>query len=185
MSMTEQFFSVEYNNRGDLFEGLSIWENERFRQLQGTYPVIFLSFADIKETSCGQMRKKLCRIIKAVYNQYDFLLKSDALNECEKKEFQNISVAMETNEISYSLKALANYLYRYYGKKVIILLDEYDTPMQEESPSNKSPRLLYSTEKNCSVILIFNVLPNLLGRAIKVTGSSASHHSRIKSVLST
>ncbi len=131
MSMTEQFFSVEYNNRGDLFEGLSIWENERFRQLQGTYPVIFLSFADIKETSCGQMRKKLCRIIKAVYNQYDFLLKSDALNECEKKEFQNISVAMETNEISYSLKALANYLYRYYGKKVIILLDEYDTPMQE------------------------------------------------------
>lgn len=131
MSMTEQFFSVEYNNRGDLFEGLSIWKNERFRQLQGTYPVIFLSFADIKETSCGQMRKKLCRIIKAVYNQYDFLLKSDALNECEKKEFQNISVAMETNEISYSLKALANYLYRYYGKKVIILLDEYDTPMQE------------------------------------------------------
>ncbi|MCI8873160.1 MAG: AAA family ATPase [Lachnospiraceae bacterium] len=131
MSMTEQFFSVEYNNRGDLFEGLSIWENERFRQLQGTYPVIFLSFADIKETSCGQMRKKLCRIIKAVYNQYDFLLKSDAMNECEKKEFQNISVAMETNEISYSLKALANYLYRYYGKKVIILLDEYDTPMQE------------------------------------------------------
>ena len=131
MSMTEQFFSVEYNNRGDLFEGLSIWENERFRQLQGTYPVIFLSFADIKETSCGQMTKKLCRIIKAVYNQYDFLLKSDAMNECEKKEFQNISVAMETNEISYSLKALANYLYRYYGKKVIILLDEYDTPMQE------------------------------------------------------
>ncbi len=131
MSMTEQFFSVEYAGRADLFEGLSIWESRKFRELQGTFPVIFLSFADVKETDFEQMKKKLCRIIKGIYNQYDFLLEDHVLNENEKRDFQNISVNMENNEISYSLKALTNYLFRYYGKKVIILLDEYDTPMQE------------------------------------------------------
>ena len=131
MSMTDQFFSVEYAGRADLFEGLSIWESRKFRELQGTFPVIFLSFADVKETDFEQMRKKLCRIIKGIYNQYDFLLEDHVLNENEKRDFQNISVNMENNEISYSLKALTNYLFRYYGKKVIILLDEYDTPMQE------------------------------------------------------
>ena len=50
MSMVEQFFSVDYAGRGDLFEGLSIWESEKYRQLQGTYPVISLSFANVKET---------------------------------------------------------------------------------------------------------------------------------------
>ena len=48
MSMLEAFFSVEYAGRGELFEGLSIWEDEEYRVLQGTYPVIFLSFANIK-----------------------------------------------------------------------------------------------------------------------------------------
>ena len=49
MSMTEQFFSVNYAGRGELFEGLSVWEHEKFRKLQGTWPVISLSFANIKE----------------------------------------------------------------------------------------------------------------------------------------
>lgn len=131
MSMTEQFFSVTYAGRSDLFEGLFIWKEEKFRNLQGTYPVIFLSFADIKETNFEQMRKKMCRIVKELYNKFDFILESDLLNQSEKNDFRNISSDMEDNQVSYALKALSNYLFLYYGKKVIILLDEYDTPMQE------------------------------------------------------
>ena len=131
MSMLEKFFSVKYAGRNDLFENLSIWENEKYRKLQGSYPVIFLSFADLKETSFIQARKKICRIIKDLYRQFDFLLESDLMSESEKKDFSQISVDMEDNEASFSLKALSGYLFRYYGRKVLIFLDEYDTPMQE------------------------------------------------------
>lgn len=137
MSMLEKFFSVNYANRGDLFEGLNIWEEKSadgdydYRKLQGTYPVIFLSFADIKEATFEEARKKICKIIQMVYNKFDFLLQSDVLNGNEKEDFQRISADMEDYMASLSLKMLTGYLCRYYGKKVIILLDEYDTPMQE------------------------------------------------------
>ena len=131
MSMTEQFFSVEYADKGNLFENLSIWKEEKYRRLQGTYPVIFLSFADVKETSFVNARRQICQTIKKLYNKYDFLLESGHLNEDEKKTYLEISVDMENNLASDSLRSLSDYLMRYYGRKAIILLDEYDTPMQE------------------------------------------------------
>ena len=131
MSMVEQFFSVNYAGRNDLFENLSIWKEEKYRGLQGTYPVISMSFAGVKEKSLEQARKKICRIIKSVYDKYEYLLEGDTLSESEKKDFRQITTDMDDSVASYSLKALSDYLYRYYGKKVIILLDEYDTPMQE------------------------------------------------------
>ncbi len=131
MSMTEQFFSLEYAKRDDLFRNLSIWKEEKYQKLQGTYPVISLSFAKLKETSFVNTRRKICRIIKNLYNHYDFLLSSDKLNEDEKKTYTDISVDMDDDLATDSLNILSDYLARYYGKKVIILLDEYDTPMQE------------------------------------------------------
>ncbi|MCM1134234.1 MAG: ATP-binding protein [Clostridium sp.] len=131
MSMLEKFFSVDYKDRGDLFEGLYIWKNEKYRGLQGAYPVLSISFADIKEISFLQARKKICRIIRELYNRYDFLLDGDLLNESEKKDFRQISVNMDDSEASFALKALSGYLMRFYGRKVLIFLDEYDTPMQE------------------------------------------------------
>ena len=131
MSMLEQFFSVGYADRSDLFEGLSIWQREEYRQLQGTYPVIALSFAKVKETSYSDVRKRICQIIKNLYNQFDFLIDGGVLNDSEKEAFQKISDDMADYIAMDSLNALSNYLMRYYGKKVIILLDEYDTPMQE------------------------------------------------------
>ncbi|MCM1045039.1 MAG: ATP-binding protein [Candidatus Gastranaerophilales bacterium] len=131
MSMLEKFFSVHYRDRGDLFQKLTIWEQEKYRKLQGTYPVLFLSFADVKETSFSQARRKICRIIKELYNQYYFLMETGLLNESEKKDFARISAEMDDSEASFSLKALSGYLFRYYKKKALIFLDEYDTPMQE------------------------------------------------------
>ncbi len=103
--------------------------SNKYRNLQGTYPVISLSFANVKETSFSNARKKICQIITNLYNKYDYLLEGDGLNADEKGRFRKVSAEMEDYIASDSLNALSNYLSRYYGKKVIILLDEYDTPM--------------------------------------------------------
>ena len=161
LSMVEHFFSVEYTqrsllashpggadgtairmdsdseadlphtDRNSLFQGLAIWEEETYRRLQGTWPVIFLSFAKVKETSFQNARKKICQLITNLYNRYDFLLESGLLNEKEKSIYHEVNADMEDYLASEALSNLSDYLMRYYGKKVIILLDEYDTPMQE------------------------------------------------------
>ena len=131
MNMLERFLSVEYAGRGEIFDGLSIWKDEKYRNLQGTYPVIFLSFAGIKSSSFDEAKKSLFYLIEKLYNRYDFLLKEDSLNEKEKDFIKNISANMDNYSAVSSLGTLSEFLYRYYGKKVIILLDEYDTPLQE------------------------------------------------------
>ena len=131
MSMVEKFFSINYADYGYLFEGLPLWEEEKYRALQGSYPVISLSFAKAKENSFFNSRKKICQIITDLYNQYDFLPDSGKLNDNEKYFFRKVSAEMEDYVATDSLNALSGYLKKYYGKKVIILLDEYDTPMQE------------------------------------------------------
>ncbi len=131
MSMLEHFFSVRYAGEAVDFAGLSIWKEEKYRQLQGTYPVISLSFASVKETTFSDARKQICQIIKNLYNSYGYLLDSDCMNEDEKENFRKISADMENYLAANSLHALSSYLSRYYGKRVILLLDEYDTPMQE------------------------------------------------------
>lgn len=120
MSMLEQFFSVKYSGRGDLFEGLAVWREERYRQLQGTYPVIALSFADIKENTCQSARKRFVQIIAELYNQYDFLLSSDRLNQNEKALYQKIAAGTAEDALSGSLRTLSYYLMQHYGKKVLI-----------------------------------------------------------------
>ena len=72
MSMTEQFFSVNYAGRGDLFQGLSIWEDETYRELQGTYPVISLSFANVKENSYESTVQRMNQIFTNLYYEYSF-----------------------------------------------------------------------------------------------------------------
>ena len=131
MSMVEQFFSVDYAGRGHLFEGLSVWEDEKYRALQGTYPVISLSFAQVKEKTYTGAKFKMCDAISRLYIAHDFLRNSDELTEQDRAFWDQISIDMDEEVASLSIHHLADYLYRYYGKKVIILLDEYDTPMQE------------------------------------------------------
>ena len=131
MNMLERFFSVKYRDQGQIFEGLSIWEEEKYRGLQGTYPVIFLSFADIKESTFAGARIRMFQILEELYGQYAFLPDSGCLSEKEREAFARVSVDMMDQEASNSIKALSLYLSRYYQKQVIILLDEYDTPLQE------------------------------------------------------
>ena len=131
MSMLECFFSNKYKDRGDLFEGLEIWNDEKYRKLQGTYPVMFLSFAKIKQNTYKSAVKQIKNELINLYNVFDYIMKSDLYNENERLQYKSVRVGMDDETAQDALNNLSNYLSRYYGKKVIILLDEYDTPMQE------------------------------------------------------
>ena len=131
MDMLKCFFSNQYEGRKELFEGLGIWKDEEYRELQGTYPVIFLSFADIKGNTFEMARQQICIKILDLYEENEYLLEGDMLGESEKAFYKSVSMDMSDAIISTSLNKLCVFMYKYYGKKVIIILDEYDTPMQE------------------------------------------------------
>ena len=132
MSMLEYFFSLDHADKKELFEGLTIWQEEKYQLLQGTFPVINLSFARVKEENLENTKLRLREIIKGVYQKYRFLLDSNMLTEEVNEYFRRILNGKAYDvEVTSSLYHLSEFLYRHYGKKVIILLDEYDTPMQE------------------------------------------------------
>lgn len=131
MSMVERFFSADYREQGELFEGLSIWEEEKYREIQGTYPVISLSFASIKERDYATTSYRIRQLLKKQYEKNSYILKCGLLSEAEEKYFHRMVSEMSEIDAPMALYQLSDYLCRYYGKKVIILLDEYDTPMQE------------------------------------------------------
>ena len=140
MDMLKCFFSNQYAGRADLFEGLSIWNEEKYRELQGQYPVIFVSFASIKANNYKDARDGIISAVFGAYQEYYSLFQENGIAESEKLFFRELNTYVNTtapdkeitNEsIFRALNSLSACLFRYYGKKAIILLDEYDTPMQE------------------------------------------------------
>lgn len=131
LSMLECFFSNKYADRGDMFQGLSIWNEKKFRSHQGAYPVIFLSFAKIKSTDYAGMEYAITKIIFDIYEQNRYLLEGDVLSDREKQYYESIVPGMEKKIVVDAINALTNFVSRYHNNRVIILLDEYDTPMQE------------------------------------------------------
>ncbi len=132
ISMLEQFFSVDYAGRGDLFESTNIWKEERYRQLQGTYPVLSIRFAGIKGINFIDTRRQICQEIVEVYNRNRFLMEQEkVVSDSDRVFFEAVSRDMDNDIAALALKKLSELMTRYYHKKVIILLDEYDTPMQE------------------------------------------------------
>lgn len=131
MSMMECFFSNRYADRGDLFEGLSIWEDEKYRKLQGTYPVIFMSFAPIKTGNAESMKIVVKQIISNIYDRFRDIMKSEQFSDSDRAFFDSVNMNMPDEILYTSINQLCIYLEKYYGKKAVVLLDEYDTPMQE------------------------------------------------------
>ena len=131
LNMLECFFSEKYRGEGELFRGLSIWNHEKYREIQGTYPVIFFSFADIKGQTFTSAREAICQVIQDLYAEFGFLKESERLSQEEKDYFSLVAPTMSDAVAAMSLKRLSMCLHSYYGKKVLIFLDEYDTPLQE------------------------------------------------------
>lgn len=126
MSMMECFFSNKYSDRSDLFEGLSIWKEEKYRKLQGNYPVIFLSFAGVKANNFRGARDGIINAIANVYDAHSYLKNSDVLSEEEKSNFdafQDYVVnpspdnRIKDSLVVVSIQKLSTYLERYYHLK--------------------------------------------------------------------
>lgn len=131
MSMLEQFFSVDYADRGEWFQGLSIWQQEEYRKLQGTYPVISLTFANVKERNYPDTKTRICWLLTDLYSRNQFLRDCSWMSKADQEFFDSVRGDMSETVAAMAIHKMCDFLCRYYGKKVIILLDEYDTPMQE------------------------------------------------------
>ena len=131
INMVERFFSVKYASETDIFAGMQIWQEEKYQKIQGTWPVISLSFANVKEPTFEMAKRRICQVLTDIYNKNQFLLDCGLLTAEETQYFKNISTYMDEINATMALHKMADFLSRYYKKKVIVLLDEYDTPMQE------------------------------------------------------
>lgn len=128
MSMMKYFFGIENTEENKkLFDGLSI-SNKEYMKEQGQYPVIFISFRNIEEENWEDCYFEIKNIISRTYNEFEFL--RGTLNQSELAEFDSIWLKKEKADWKGSLKNLTRYLYKYYDrKKVVVLIDEYDTPI--------------------------------------------------------
>lgn len=128
MSMMKYFFGIENTEENKkLFDGLAI-SNKEYMKEQGQYPVIFISFRNIEEENWEDCYFEIKNIISRTYNEFEFL--RGTLNQSELAEFDSIWLKKEKADWKGSLKNLTRYLYKYYDrKKVVVLIDEYDTPI--------------------------------------------------------
>ena len=131
MSMLYYFFSNKGKDNDYLFEGLKITENKEMMKHQNQYPVIFITLKDMKAANIEQQVDKFRILIQDVVNRYYVLMKSSYLNEIEKKELMKLlEKASSLGELEEALKKVSQCLMKHYGKKAIILIDEYDVPLQ-------------------------------------------------------
>ncbi len=131
LDMMNCFFSKKYEGRGELFEGLSIWEEEKYRKLQGSYPVIFLSFANIKGATLRETKQGIKYMLEKLYGVHRYVRDGEEMTERDRLFFDSVTSDMTDDVAVLALHYLSDYMSRYYGQKVLIFLDEYDTPLQE------------------------------------------------------
>ena len=131
MSTLNCFFSNKYACRSDLFEGLKVWEDASMREEQGKWPVIFLTFAGIKGTTFASTLTQMKATLVKLFSSYPELYRFQGFDENEKAALHRITQDMSAEEAALSINLLSGLLEKIYGKKVLIFLDEYDTPLQE------------------------------------------------------
>ncbi|WP_315521532.1 AAA family ATPase [Leptotrichia wadei] len=127
MSMIKYFFDVRNKDENrKLFEELKIFSSEYMKE-QGKYPVIFVSLKDLRGDTWEDTFENLKSFISDLYAEFEDM--REIMNKRDKIKFDKIFYEEEKGDYETSLKLLSNYIYKYYGKKVIILIDEYDAPI--------------------------------------------------------
>ncbi|MDO8685306.1 MAG: AAA family ATPase [Clostridiales bacterium] len=130
MTMLRYFFDIEEAGTSALFQALKVWEHEEIRKLQGKFPVIYLTFKDVKFNSWELCLGSFKGIISYLYTRKDYLLAGDTLKDNERNIFEDIEWRRtDASMLGDSIRNLCEYLYRFHGQKVVILIDEYDTPI--------------------------------------------------------
>ena len=131
MSMVDYFFSNSYNDTGKLFERRKIWDYEDYQEIQGQYPTIFLSFASVKGNSYEMARQQIIQEIVGIYRKNQYLIESDFITDKDREYWNLVGYDMSDAVASNAINFICELLYRKHGKKAIVLMDEYDTPLQE------------------------------------------------------
>jgi hypothetical protein len=131
LSMLKYFFSCQEENTADLFKGLNIHKAPKsYWQHQGKYPVIMLSLKDIKTSDFKSAYESISDLISRLYDEHNYLLASDLLNEPNKERFNStLRQQLTSGQLKSSLQTLCIWLFKYYGEKPLLLIDEYDTPI--------------------------------------------------------
>ena len=136
MDMLYRFFNITANHEkslASLFHSLAIWhaEDGKYQTLQGHSPVIFITFKDIRSNNYDMAYEQIKYLIADIYNEHDYLLDNDFLQQSDQIYFESIfDCEADEQSLKNSLKKLSEFLFQYHQKKVMILLDEYDTPIQ-------------------------------------------------------
>ena len=131
MSMLNCFFSNKYAGGEELFEGLRVWKDPVMRKQQGKWPVIFLSFAGVKGSTIESALSQMKSVLFKVFSHFPELYRSERFEESERKALLKIGEDMSDDTAAMSVNLLSSLLEKHCQKKVLILLDEYDTPLQE------------------------------------------------------
>ena len=166
MSMLNYFFNLKKKEENrKLFENLYISKSKYMNQ-QGEYPVIYLSFKDIKALNWEKCYFMTKRLITYLYNEFEFL--REKLNKKDLSDFDKVWLDEKDADWENSLKNLLRYLYEYYNKKVVVLIDEYDTPIVSGYNNGYKKevldlyRSLYSTVLKSNTHLQFSVMTGIL-----------------------
>ncbi|GEQ20922.1 hypothetical protein CBU02nite_14280 [Clostridium butyricum] len=133
MSMLKHFFDIENKEENkNLFKGLKIENEKEIMKLQGQYPVVFLSFKNQKHFNFSNLQDGIKSLMANIYNEHDYLLESDKLSQFDKNKFMSIlNRSASIVDFLEAVSDLTRYLSKYYNQKVIVLIDEYDVPLQE------------------------------------------------------
>lgn len=187
MSMLNYFFNLKNKEENrKLFENLYISKNKYMNQ-QGEYPVIYLSFKDIKALNWEKCYYLTRRLITYLYNEFEFL--REKLNKKDLSDFDKVWLDEEGADWENSLKNLLRYLYEYHNKKVVVLIDEYDTPIVSGYNNGYKKevldlyRSLYSTVLKSNMHLQFSVMTGIL-RIAKEGIFSGLNNLKVNSIFS-
>ena len=133
MSMLKAFFEISDENTSSYFSGMQIWTcGNKYRKMQAKYPVIFLTFKDVKFNSWDECLESIKIIVRDEYRRHDELKKSESLDRVDLDYYDRmINGTLSDVEYSRALYNLATMLYKHYHEKTVILIDEYDTPIQQ------------------------------------------------------
>ena len=187
MSMLNYFFNLKNKEENrKLFENLYISKSKYMNQ-QGEYPVIYLSFKDIKALNWEKCYYLTRRLITYLYNEFEFL--REKLNKKDLSDFDKVWLDEEGADWENSLKNLLRYLYEYHNKKVVVLIDEYDTPIVSGYNNGYKKevlalyRSLYSTVLKSNTHLQFSVMTGIL-RIAKEGIFSGLNNLKVNSIFS-